>query len=286
MIKSLDDNEASSATLATPPMKQCVLRIVATLACAACSTGRCAGVDFSLSLRKLDQSALGVLREVEEAEPEAALVKPPPPRTKRMVTLGLAREVDQNGDSASMTPFLVDVEQGKWQYHLSGTGYTWARSGEERKQGIADVSALVAYAYKVSKGIALIPALELTFPTHGEVGSKGLSEDVRLSVVFNASKTWSWSLAGLVARVERAPPSASRYTQGVAGKVVYSWNDDTSAFVSLNRTYSRGKGGSSVVVAEVDFPLPHKIFGSLSASQGLTSAKRDKIVEFDLTYSF
>lgn len=185
-----------------------------------------------------------------------------------------------------MTPFLFGLERGNWQYQVSGSGYAWARSGEERTRGVADVSALMAYTYLLSAKLALIPALELTLPTHGEVGSDHVSEDVRLSIVFHASKTWSGSLAGLLPLAEQTAPSVSRYKQAIAAKAIYSWNDETSAFVLLSRYYSRGRGGSSVFGAEIDFPLARKLTGSISASQGLTAAKRDRIVELDLTYVF
>jgi len=216
-------------------MKQRILRVL-TLVCAAASTEQCAGADVSLSVKKIDQNSLRLLREIEDAEATAALVQPPPPppeRATRTLTVGFARELDQNGDQASSTPFLFGLEQGNWQYQVSGGGYVWARSGEERTRGVADVSALVAYAFPLNSKVALIPAFELTLPTHGEVGSSRLSEDVRLSIVFNASKTWSWSLGGLLARVEQASPSASRYTQAIAAKAIYSWNSATSAFVSF-----------------------------------------------------
>ncbi len=136
------------------------------LVCLAASTP-CAGAEnFSLvSLRKIDQNALRLLREIENAPPESILAQTnaaPPERTSAALTLGFARELDQSGDQASMTPFLLGLERGNWQYQLSGAGYTWARSGDERTHGVADVSALLAYTYALSSKVALVPAFEVT----------------------------------------------------------------------------------------------------------------------------
>jgi len=149
------------------------------------------------------------------------------------------------------------------------------------------VTLSATYAVSGSGATGLVVGAGVTVPTAGEVGSTSASQQLLARYGFSLTKQWGAALIGTVGRGNAEPDEgASRITWGGAAQAVHVIDSSTDVALKLSRQYRQGAGGSTSIVAVTDFPLWGSIGGTLSYGNGLTSGKRDKSLEFDLTFQF
>lgn len=247
-----------------------------------------------------DQNTARLLRQTQ-----AYVLEQPgkPAQPEWSAQIGAAYEWDAvpAGHSAT-TPFLVNYAPGNWYFEISGDGYTRSVVDGVRGSGLADASLVASYlfGYGIAKGsakdpkYALVPELDVTLPTHGEVGSRRASLAGRLAFSYQIER-WTWTLKGGLGHDGEAPASgASRDTASLAAKTQYNWSAATYAVASVKRSIRSGADGKTQLHAELDFPLHHwtaddtvhKLTGTVGYGHLMASGQRGDALELDLVYAF
>lgn len=259
-------------------------RALSLLACLGATDLDALAADFPIGLRRADQAAVAMSRLARRADLAALPTPPPPPPPEKTIVVGLAWEHDQDGSHAVTTPFLFDYLDGPWEFAISGAGYTHAVSGDKTLSGVADVDLAGQYAFAVADGWSVTPGLGVTVPVGGEVGTRHLAETGQLLLAFSPDAQWTILAGGTVSHSGGAPPGVSAYSNAFLAKARYTSDATHVAFIAFKRSYTRGAGGSSTVIAEIDLPWATTKGVALSVSQGLSSGKRFTAIEFDLAF--
>jgi hypothetical protein len=240
------------------------------------------GADFPIGLRRADLAAIAQSRPRGQVDLVAMTVAAPPPI--KSITLGLAYEDDQDGSHALTTPFLLDYLSDAWEFAVSGDGYTHATSSDKTLSDFGDVDLAAQYAFALADGWSVTPGLGFTLPAGGRVGTRHLAETGQMLAAFSPNAQWTILVGGFVRHSGDAPSGISAYSDAVLAKALYAWDNSHAAFVAFKRDHTRGDGGSSAVIAEVDFPSASTTGAAISVSHGLSRGKRYTTIEFDLSF--
>ncbi len=241
------------------------------------------GADFPIGLRNADRGAIELSRQ-PSGETAFTAAAGRAPQISKAITVGLAHENDEDGSHALTTPFLFDYRNNRWEFLLSGDGFTRAVSDGKTASGLADLAAVAQYAVSLAPNWIVLPGLGLGVPVGGHVGSRHLSEVGQLLTVVSPTEKWTLGAGGIVSRSGGSPPGVNSYGTALLAKAQYKIDDDRAAIVSFKRGYKRGAGGGSVVAAEFDFPFFFKRPAALVAAQGLSRGKRNTAIEFDIQF--
>ena len=223
--------------------------------------------------RKAESEAQGLQRAEEEE----------PPRT---LSVGFGYGKGGNGSRSTTVPVAFDYSIGAW-YLAAGGGVGSARSESGHALGWSDVTVGASYTFTASDPRwQLTPTLAVLIPSRGEVGSRRSVQAADLEVSFKKSDAWKLYADVSVAYDNDSVEGVSRYTRGASLKAKRSWTEDTNGSVSLQRSLTGGKRGSTSSALDLNFPISGPLGGYLLLSRTWTSGQRSTGLEFDLSCAF
>jgi len=171
------------------------------------------------------------------------------------------------------------------------TGLERASSSAGAAKGLRDIALLASHVFAESDASAstawkLIATGGLGVPTHGEVGSRGFSQEARL-IGEVGQGSWKSVLAGVLVHVNGQRDGESSTRKVVQGEIHYAAKELGGTVIGkIDRSYRGGVGGNTTVTLEYDWPISKQVEGNLSFTRGLTKGARSNGVELVAVYQF